>query len=223
MESTELPSSDTTTTRNDTYGLLGETRSRFVERGSKQKLTIPALEKRDSTGARLWWRRFIQYIKMVHDIDLSEMTTDVEVKPEYRDRLDEEIKDVFIWALGEVAMKEMTRTVRERDPNSLPFYRLYSLFRIHFTPERNKYHSRADFFELQRKSGESTADIWTRILEIEKNCEFENITAAELIASKFLSLIGKSTGDYELKKRIKKGTCHWKPSQNKYMNTCMKS
>ena len=39
---------------------------------------------------------------------------------------------------------------------------------------------------------------------IEKNCEFENITAAEILASKFLSLIGKSTGDYELNKKIRK-------------------
>ena len=37
-----------------------------------------------------------------------------------------------------------------------------------------------------------------------ENCEFEAITAAELLASKFLSLIGKSTGDYELKKKIRK-------------------
>ena len=36
-----------------------------------------------------------------------------------------------------------------------------------------------------------------------KNCEFEAITAAELLTSKFLSLIGKSTGDYELKKSEK--------------------
>ena len=41
-------------------------------------------------------------------------------------------------------------------------------------------------------------------MDVEKNCEFETITAAELIASKFLSLIGKSTGDYELKKKIRK-------------------
>ena len=38
----------------------------------------------------------------------------------------------------------------------------------------------------------------------EKNCEFDNVTPAELIASKFLSLIGRSTGDYELKKKIRK-------------------
>ena len=33
------------------------------------------------------------------------------------------------------------------------------------------------------------------------NCDFETIIAAELLASKFLSLNGKSTGDYELNKR----------------------
>ena len=37
-----------------------------------------------------------------------------------------------------------------------------------------------------------------------KKCEFDNVTPAELIASKFLSLIGRSTGDYELNKKIRK-------------------
>ena len=81
---------------------------------------------------------------------------------------------------------------------------MYSLFRLHFTPERNVHHSRADFFELKREEGESAADVWKRILAIEGNCEFETITAAELLASKFLSVIGKSTGDYDLKKKIRK-------------------
>ena len=37
-----------------------------------------------------------------------------------------------------------------------------------------------------------------------ENCEIETITTAELLASKFLSLIGKSTGDYDSKKKIRK-------------------
>ena len=98
----------------------------------------------------------------------------------------------------------MTKTVREREPSSLPLYKLYTLFRLHFTPERNVQHSRADFFDLKREDGESAADVWKRILEVEKKCEFETITAAELLASKFLSVIGKSTGDYDLKKKIRK-------------------
>ena len=39
---------------------------------------------------------------------------------------------------------------------------------------------------------------------MEKNCEFENVTPAELLASKFLSVIGRSTGDYEQEKKIRK-------------------
>ena len=198
-----------TTTNNDNTGMLstlttGEQQTRTLERTSRQKITIPQLEKLDTTSAKLWWRRFTQYIKMTRDFDLSEMTNDKEIFEEYRERLELEIKDTFVWALGETAIQEMTRTVRGREPTTLPLHRLYSLFRIHFIPERNKYHSRADFFNIQREPGESAADIWKRILEIEKKCEFEDITAAELLASKFLSVIGKSTGDYELKKKIKK-------------------
>ena len=50
------------------------------------------------------------------------------------------------------------------------------------------------------ESNETAEDVWTRILQTEKHCEFGNVTPAELIASKFLSLIRRSTGDYELEK-----------------------
>ena len=98
----------------------------------------------------------------------------------------------------------MTKTVRDNDPNKMNINQLYSLFRLHFIPERNKFHSRADFFGITREPNETAEDVWTRILQTEKNCEFDRVTPAELIASKFLSLIGRSTGDYELKKKIRK-------------------
>ena len=76
------------------------------------------------------------------------------------------------------------------EPNSLPLQRLYALFRLHgFIPERNKHHSRAKNFQskdLKREPGEMAADTWKGILENEKKCEFEKITAAELLASKFV-------------------------------------
>ena len=81
---------------------------------------------------------------------------------------------------------------------------MYSLSRLHFLSERNKFHSRADFFGITREIHETAEDVWTRILKLEKNCEIENVTSAELLASKFLSVIGRSTGDYELKKKIRK-------------------
>ena len=141
---------------------------------------------------------------MTRDIDQSQMTNSKEILPQFRDQLELEIRDTFLWAIGRSALTEMTKTVRERELSALPLHKLYSLFRLHFTPERNLQHSRADFFDLERESNETAADVWKRILKVEKNCEFQTITAAELLASKLLSLVGKSTGDYELKKKIRK-------------------
>ena len=125
------------------------------------------------------------------DIDLSTMTNSNELLPQFRDQLELEIRDTFLRAIGQSALTEMTKTVREREPSALPLFKLYTLFRLHFTPERNVQHNRADFFDLKIETNETAADGWKRILDAEKNCEFETITAAELIASKFPSLVGK--------------------------------
>ena len=182
--------------------LPNDTMNRTVDRTCTQKLTIPTLETQNQANASMWWRKFVQYIKMTKDIDLSTMTISKEILPQYRDQLETDIKDMLI---GHNAITEMTKTVREREPSSLPLRKLYTLFRLHFTPKRNVHHSRADCFDLKREDGETAEDVWKRILEVEKNCEFETITAAELLASKFLSLIGTSTGDYDLEKKIRKG------------------
>ena len=89
---------------------------------------------------------------MTQNIDLNELTTDREILPNYRDDLEHRIKNLFIWALGESAITEMTRTVRDNDPNKMDINQLYSLFRLHFIPERNKFHSRADFFGITREN-----------------------------------------------------------------------
>ena len=129
---------------------------------------------------------------------------DREILPDNRDDLEHRIKDLFIWALGESAITEVPRTVRDNDPSKMDINQLYTLFRLHFVPERNKFHSRADFFAITREKHNSAEDVWTRILQVEKNCEFGNVTPAELLASEFMSVIGRSTGDYENKKENQK-------------------
>ena len=186
----------------------GETNERTNTKNGKthQKITLPTFDERGIQEAKLWWRRFTQYIKMTQKIDLHEMTTDREILPNQRDHLEHRNKDLFIWALGESVITEMTRTVRDNDPNKMDINQLFSLFRLHFIPERNKFHSRADFFGITRKKHESAEDVWTRILLVEKNCEFGKVTPSELIASKILSVIGRSTDVYEFKKKIRKST-----------------
>ena len=114
---------------------------------------------------------------MTQDIDPTIMTIDKEILTQYRDELEIKMRDIFICALGEAAVTEMTKTVWVNDPNKMNINQLHSLFRLHFILERNNFCS--------------------------QNCEFDNVTPAELIASKFLSLIGRSTGDSEQKKKIR--------------------
>ena len=74
------------------------------------------------------------------------MTTDREILPEHRNELKHPIKVLFIWSQGASAITELMRTVRDNDPNKMEIIKLYSLFRLHFIPERNKFHSRADLY-----------------------------------------------------------------------------
>ena len=76
-----------------------------------QKITLSIFEKKTTREAKLWWRRLIQYVKITQDIDLKTKTTDKEILPEFRDELEIKVKDIFIWALGEAAVTEMTKTV----------------------------------------------------------------------------------------------------------------
>ena len=101
------------------------------------KITLPTFEKRGIQEAKLWWRRFTQYIKITQNIDLNIMTTDCEILQTYRDDLEHRIKDLFIWALGESAITKMTRTVKDNDPIRMDKNQLYSLFRLHFFAETN--------------------------------------------------------------------------------------
>ena len=109
-------------------------------------------------------------------------------------------KHVFILAIGQSAITEMTNSVWKKELSSLP------LDFTHFsdyTSFLNRRNSTVTTFNLERKPGESATDTWKRILEIVKNCEFETLTAAELLASNFVSVIWKTRGDNDMKKKIK--------------------
>ena len=68
------------------------------------------------------------------------MTNSKEILPQYRVQLETDIKDIFIWAIGQNAITEMTKTVREREPSSLP---LHNTNFVHFSdytsPQKETY------------------------------------------------------------------------------------
>ena len=84
-----------------------------------QKITLPNFLNPGIQEATLWWRRFTQYIKKTQNIVLNVMTTYREILPNYRDDVELRVKELFIWALSETAITEMTKTVTDNDPNRL--------------------------------------------------------------------------------------------------------
>ena len=105
---------------------------------------------------------------MTQDIDLMIMTNDKEIVSQYRDELKVKIEDIFIWALDEAAVTEMTKTARDNDPNKMSINQPHSLFRLHFIPERNKFHRRDDFFGITREPNVTAESVWTSKLQTEK-------------------------------------------------------
>ena len=93
--------------------LPNDTLNRTNERTCTQKLTIPTMQV--YINANMWWRKFVQNIKMTKDLDLSKMTNNKEILPQYRDQLETEKKDKILWAIGQNAITEMTKRVRERE------------------------------------------------------------------------------------------------------------
>ena len=183
------------TSRNSSSEESGKKKIRTT---THQKITLPIFGKKTIQEAKLRWQRFFQYVKMTQK---KRFKQDDNRQRDYRRvqrRTGDKNKRYFIWALGEDAVTEMTKTVRDNDPNKMNINQLFSMFRLHFIPKRNKFHSRADFFGIIREPNEASED--QKSPDTEK-CEFDNVTPAELIASKFISLIGRSTGDagdYEL-------------------------
>ena len=45
------------------------------------------------------------------------MTNIKEILPQYRDKFETEIKETFVWTLGQNAITEMMKTVKEREPS----------------------------------------------------------------------------------------------------------
>ena len=83
----------------------------------------------------------------------------------------------------------MTRAEYKTEPDKIAIKELIRLFNEYFLPKRNTYHNRGEFFWTKQIESETPEDFWRRLIEIEKECNFENITAEELLISKFMTAI----------------------------------
>ena len=136
-------------------------RSIIKQSKTHHKITLPLFGIHRKPDGKLWWRRFIQYIKLTQDIDLNTLTTVKEILEEKRDDLENWIKDIFFKELGEAVVTEMTRTIRDNGTNKLDRYHIYCIF-PHFIPKRNNFYSNTYFLGITREPNETADDVWIR-------------------------------------------------------------
>ena len=83
----------------------------------------------------------------------------------------------------------MTRAEYKTEPEKMKIIDLIRIFDEYFLPRRNTYHNRGEFFWTTQSKTETLEDFWRRLIEIEKECAFEGITAGDLLISKFMTAI----------------------------------
>ena len=99
------------------------------------------------------------------------------------------IQEDFIWGVGPEALYQITRAEYKTETDSIITLDLIRLFTEFCMPKRNTYHSRGDFFWAKQTEEETPEEFWRRLIEIEKECNFNTISAEELLISKYMTAI----------------------------------
>ena len=136
-----------------------------------------------------WLERFRQYTKRKYKMDIAELIRGEEMTQNEWATKENQIQDDFIWGIGPEALYQLTRAEYKTDPDKIAIKDLIRLFNEYFLPKRKTYHNRGEFFWTKQTEAETPEDFWRRLIEIEKECNFESITAEELLISKFTTAI----------------------------------
>ena len=158
-----------------------------------KQIEVPNFEA-TSDGKRIftpkqWFERFRQYTKRKYKMDITELIRGAEMTQNGWTGKEAEIQEDFIWGVGPEALYQMTRAEYKTEPDNIAVKNLIRLFNEYFLPKRNTYHNRGEFFWTKQTETETPEDFWRRLIEIEKECAFEGITAEDLLISKFMTAI----------------------------------
>ena len=161
------------------------------ERTERSKYKIPILSDRETDltkiNPKMWWEQISEYIHMTFNRNLDEI---IDEGNEYMDpHTVYHIKGDLIWALGPKAKHEIMRGQWVREIKDVNLADLLTLFKKTSLPVRNVFHSRAQFFNMKQDDYETLDEYWKRLVDIERKCKFNNITAEEIITYKFAATI----------------------------------
>ena len=136
-----------------------------------------------------WLERFRQYTKRKYKMDIAELIRGEDLTQTDWATKENQVQDNFIWGIGPEALYQMTRAEYKTEPEKIAIKELIRLFNEYFLPKRNTYHNRGEFFWTKQTESETPEDFWRSLIEIEKECNFESITAEDLLISKFMTAI----------------------------------
>ena len=98
------------------------------------------------------------------------------------------LKGDVIWAMDPKAKHEIMRGQWGRELKDVNIQELLKLFKKTFMPAQNVFDSRAQFFNVKQEDGETLDDYWKRLVDIERNCEFNQKMLEKIITYKFAAL-----------------------------------
>ena len=159
-----------------------------------ERNTVPNLEAKATEGnpvftPKQWLERFRQFCKREHKIDIAPLLKGEEITDTGWTGKEQAIQEDFIWGVGPEALYQITRAEYKTEPDSIKIKDLIRLFTEFYMPKRNTYHNRGDFFWAKQTEEETPEEFWRRLIEIEKECKFNTISAEELLISKYMTAI----------------------------------
>ena len=153
---------------------------------------VPNLEAKATDGnpvftPRQWLESLRQFFKREHKINIIPLMKREEITN--WSGKEQTVQEDFIWGVGPEALYQISRAEYKTEPDSIKILDLIRLFTEFYMPKRNTYHNRGDFFWAKQTEDETPEKFWRWLIEIERECNFNTISAEELLISKYMTAI----------------------------------
>ena len=157
-----------------------------------EKNIVPNLETKATDGnpvftPRQWLKRFKQFTKREHKTDITPLLRGEEITHSGWAGEEQAKQEDFVWGVGPEALFQITLEEYKTVPDSIKIKDLTRSYTEYYLPKRNTYQNRGDFFWAKQPEEETPEDYWRRLIENEKECNFNTISAEELLISKYMT------------------------------------
>ena len=145
----------------------------------------------------------LRFTKNEHKIDIVPLLKGEKITDADCNGKEQAVQEDFIWGVGPEALYQLTRAEYKMEPDSIKVKDILRLFTEVYMPKRNTYHNRGDFFWTKQTEDKTPEEFWRRLIEIEKACNFNTISAEEFLISKYQTASPiKITGQNDERKNI---------------------